>query len=847
MTVRAFRIQMHRVRFATVAWIVLGAVLLAGCVSVRGYPAIECGKRDAESGETAESQCIARLFPAPRAVAAQASASAEPLMTQAHRPAARMEPVDGDALCIPRNYLELWDPARRRESERICNVPPESLAHAGRYFDCIQTREDGCSRPAIAVALEGGGSKSAPFSLGVLAGLQRSGVLPEVDLVGSASGGSYAAYFYFSRLMERELEPEGTETDPSAWFRDCMPSYYLKKGVAGDKLLPDSDYCQELDLADGTFHKLTEGNKFERGFEYQYQAKVGRDLLALHQSLRLRREAFNVGDFGPAALGVSFLAVQHALTAVPHLFTNALFDWPWNYSPSREAYRSGIERAYGYSARDWHEALRREGLDFAPPAPNDRWIGTRFERQWRMRDLEQTYVAAHSRCKDLRGPCGFPLWVLSTASSAGRSHDFWIKPQPRDFQRFSFELGPRGHGSGLLGFLDAPPDMALRDAVGASAAFLDDQQRLIVKSTAIRALASSFVFFANANWGANIANFNTSDAKRIGGSVTPFPGYWLPYFQGVRAGHIHLADGGNVDNLGVVALLRRGVRNIVVSASTDDLDGELPSLCKLKNELELQVSRNAEGAMDLRSVYDVRAPALGNLGRVCNRQLDRQEVEVYGRDAVRRLVCERLGPAQCDAKLAKVLAGEHEATGYNWWSWPIPVIEACVIRRRDPASDAIDAETCEEARAAGRELTRLYIIKPAVSRADAHAPQMSGSVIRGCAWGNDGRIRGEPLAAGIVPGMDLPCAALAYMSGLPSRQQTCGDRRQTFPQDDFIGMTIHSGYTLYGAYYDLGRHRAAQIRLGSTSPQCGGLLCLDHPYRRDPVQPCMAAQAPVYQ
>jgi hypothetical protein len=566
------------------------------------------------------------------------------------------------------------------------------------------------------------------------------------------------------------------------------------------------------------------------------------DLLALQQSLRLRREAFNVVDFGPAALGVSFLAVQHALTAVPHLFTNALFDWPSNYSPSREAYRAGIERAYGYSGRDWHEAMRRENPEFGTPAPNDRWIGTRFERQWRMKDLEQKYVAAHARCRNLRAPCGFPLWVLSTASSAGRSHDFWIKPQPRDFQRFSFELGPRGHGSGLLGFFDEPPDMTLRDAVGASAAFLDDQQRLIAEKTAIRALASSLVFFANANWGTNIANFNTSDAKRLGGSVTPFPGYWLPYFQGVRAGHIHLADGGNVDNLGVVALLRRGVRNIVVSASTDDLHGEFPSLCKLKNELELQVSRNAQGEMDSRSVYDVRAPALGDLGRVCNRQIGRQEVEVYGRDAVRRLVCERLGQEHCEAKLDKVLGGEHEVTGYNWWRWPIPVIEGCVVRRRDPASAATDTEACAEARAAGRELTRLYLIKPAVSHPDAHADQMAGNVIGRCAWGNDGRIRGESQPTGNTPpGMDLPCAALAYMSGLPAYQQTCDERHQTFPQDDFIGMTIHSGYTLYGAYYDLGRHRAAQVRLGSASPGCGAALCLDHPYGQAPVQPCRAA------
>jgi predicted acylesterase/phospholipase RssA len=810
----------------------IAALCAAGCAQTPiRYPAPDCGDRDA-NGEPIETSCIARLLPPTQEVA-----------TKAHLPAAGVEIAGVPGLCIPRNYLELWHPGKRRESEQSCYLDAGALEGAGRFFDCIHTREDGCKRPEIGITLEGGGTKSAPFSLGVLAGLHRSGVLDRTDMVGSASGGSYAAYFYFARLMERESLPEGAEVDESAWFRDCMPSYYRMKGVVPPSLLRDADFCKELDEATGVFHKLLEGNEYERAFEYQYQPRVGRDLLAFHQSLRLRRDGFHIRDLAAPALGVSALAAAHVATVVPHLITNGLFDWPVNYSPSREAYKSGIERAYGYSAKHWHQALRLEDLAFSDPEPNGEWVGTRFERPWWMKDLEESYVRAHSRgCENVRTPCKFPLWVLSTASSAGRSHDFWIKPQPRDFQRFSFEISPRGHGSGLLGFLDVPPLLPLRGAVVASAAFLDDQQRAIAQIGVIRTVASSLIFAFNLNWGANIANFNVSDWKRAGTSMTPFPGYWLPAFQGLRAGHIHLADGGNVDNLGLVSLLRRGTRNIVVSASTDDARGEFPSLCKLKNELELQIPWK-EGQRERQSVYNILVPALVDLDQVCNIQLGKQEFEVWGDAGIRTLVCDRLGQDTCDAEFRKVKDGVHAVAGYNFWNWPIPVLDACVVLR--PALEPGDhgrprRETCAEARQAGRELSRLFLIKPVMSSPTAHLRQTVDGVIRRCVWGNDGLVRGDPQAPGDTPaGMDLPCIALAYVSRVPPGEQKCGSLRNAFPQDEFIGMTLHAGYTLYDAYYDLGRHLGAQVRPAEAAKPCGSTLCVAHPPdERTKITPC---------
>lgn len=60
----------------------------------------------------------------------------------------------------------------------------------------------------LGIALSGGGSKSAPFAMGVLAGLHDIGLLlPNVDdnapkqvIVSSVSGGGYAAYHLFAHL-----------------------------------------------------------------------------------------------------------------------------------------------------------------------------------------------------------------------------------------------------------------------------------------------------------------------------------------------------------------------------------------------------------------------------------------------------------------------------------------------------------------------------------------------------------------------------------------------------------------------------------------------------------------------
>lgn len=772
--------------------------------SAEAYPAPEC---DADH----PTRCIARVTPFDRT---------------RHESDARLRVASGvdGTYCVPPRYLELWDPVARRESEKACGLKEHYLDPVGRYFACrISEGQAKCTRPDIGVALEGGGSKTAPFALGVLAGLQRSGVLAKTDIIGSASGGTYAAYFYFARMLERANDPEYPGGGEEQWFRDCLPIAYKSLFPASLGQLGRVAWCQEIG-ADGSPIALVGGNDFEKAVPFQYQAKVGQDLFWPLQTLRQRGEEWYDADWLSNGALIGGLAVVQVLSMPPHLLAHGLFDWHGNFSPSRELYREGIERAYGHSVTSWTRALESESFPDARPARGYQ-TGTRRKRSWTLSTLEQAYRDHRQR---------LPLWILSTSSSPGRPANFWVSPQPRDAQRFSFELGPHGQGSGLTGFLDAPPpDLSLRDAVGVSAAFLDDQQRLVMSSAAAQFVAGAGIFAFNLGWGTNVSNFNVSEAKRSAYAFMPWPLYWLPAFQGVEAPFIRLADGGNVDNLGVVSLLRRGTRSIVVSASTDDVSGTFPSLCRLKNELELEVPRGAD-----RSVYAVYVPALAQFGRVCNRELKRQEIAAWGRDATQRLACTRFGlpfpSAACEQAWDRGTLSSG-VSGYNLWRWRQAVIEGCVVRR--PAAPREDGESdydpCGVARSEGREISRLLIIKPAIWL-EARDRQLAGDNVRSCTWGNDGATLGEPPDDSIPPGMQLPCIALAHVAHRNLDSTACKHRKHMFPQDEFIKMTINSSYTLYGAYYDLGRHYAAQVAL------CGDgvSLCPMH-MAREEVEACV--------
>lgn len=66
--------------------------------------------------------------------------------------------------------------------------------------------------PIIGVSLSGGGSRSAAFSLGILSGLSRVGVLDNTDVISSVSGGGYiASWYYLQHFYSDEFDKLATK------------------------------------------------------------------------------------------------------------------------------------------------------------------------------------------------------------------------------------------------------------------------------------------------------------------------------------------------------------------------------------------------------------------------------------------------------------------------------------------------------------------------------------------------------------------------------------------------------------------------------------------------------------
>eukprot|EP01030_Chromulinospumella_sphaerica_P018920 gene18920-18796_t len=80
----------------------------------------------------------------------------------------------------------------------------------------------GGKRHTLGLALSGGGTKAGVFAHGVLHGLHDTGLLEQVDVISSVSGGGYAAYWYYSKLMEaKRLGFNSNDV-----FRDCFPVWW---------------------------------------------------------------------------------------------------------------------------------------------------------------------------------------------------------------------------------------------------------------------------------------------------------------------------------------------------------------------------------------------------------------------------------------------------------------------------------------------------------------------------------------------------------------------------------------------------------------------------------------------
>jgi hypothetical protein len=154
--------------------------------------------------------------------------------------------------------------------------------------------------PCFGLALSGGGIRSGIFSIGVLQGLKEIGVLDDIDVISSVSGGGYAASWFYIQSLENDFKSEPL---------------------------------------------------FENSGKYK-------EYLANHGEL-VSHFAANLNEFRWSEYGIN--GIETAVSWPINLIANGLFGWHLNVVPLRRIYQKGIDRVYHVVP---NREGRRSPLDF---------------------------------------------------------------------------------------------------------------------------------------------------------------------------------------------------------------------------------------------------------------------------------------------------------------------------------------------------------------------------------------------------------------------------------------------------------------------------------------------------
>jgi hypothetical protein len=477
--------------------------------------------------------------------------------------------------------------------------------------------------PRVGLALSGGGSKSAPYAMGVLKRFVENEWIYRTDYLTSVSGGSYSAlYLYYNAWR---LASEIPSQHPYDWERGteaANPPYSSTLSASDDP--PPNDpplltrfFIDSRDFTDedttktmhATFHTRDALQPWPAGEVYslaeyphtmapdgcydltqpvpagaaptitKVEHNVGMGIhqgwVECYQDLLMTRhapESTYRADTGALGKTTASLVAESFIAAPVHWTFNLLFDWRKRLSPTQYDYEYGILRTYAY----------------LPPAGQALPINIynpqlrQLQNAFHFEDLAVIYTpAGAAKVGGL-----LPKWILQATANSGNVA-FDLSSEPYDLGTTPFEITLDEFGSGRYGYVKGSPSivgLTVPLAVLSSAAYADTAQRSL---TYPRWAVNGLLNLIDLRWGFDIPNYNTSNAHRVFHSFLPFPFYYLDDSkQGHTGPTIHLSDGGQSgDNLGLVALFRRNVPRIIVASGEQDTIGSTSVAEELSSEL----------------------------------------------------------------------------------------------------------------------------------------------------------------------------------------------------------------------------------------------------------------------
>lgn len=626
----------------------------------------------------------------------------------------------------------------------------------------------------IGVALAGGGTKAASYAMGVLAGISDEHMFDKVDAISTVSGGGYAAFYLYSKVLNRQNDPTPVKPALSDFFADCIPHVYKKH-------MPET-----------RLHRLCSPALNDNSMEkYRFQQFVRCRQDVLENDCNQELDGTDHSEFANAA----GLLASTIMMIGPNFVARTLFDWPVNMSPSRYAYLEGIGTAYGLYPTTANAASNsRDLLDSC-----DKGFFLNCDADSGRALLNRQNLRFDNLASYLKNPSAekMPTWIINATASRSRSIFGWATEGKRDFSQYTLQISPFTARSGFHGRIDNYRDhLDLLEATTAAAAFFDANETSVVQPGRLAGALS--LHLAALDWGVDIPNPNVDSGWRIMHGLLPlWPWPWtrsapIPYFPfptyfadgGLRhlggardnqqSAYIRLLDGGNNDDLGAYTLIEARKRHIVISDHAQDAKGDMQDVCRLHNEVRLRLNGDKK----------LVVPGLDGFAEHCLQFVRESECGDAACSTVPGL--ENMSPTKGSYPITK---------------WKHPVLLGCIRDRLGENSE----DNCS-----GTIDTRIYILKPAIDLG-AFVKQFlpNGSVdAKACPEELDAKASSRPGDPPDPNGEDIGvCEVAAYIS------QHDKDERGvpvlgSFPQHSTVGMTFASTGREYGAYRELARWQA---------------------------------------
>lgn len=513
---------------------------------------------------------------------------------------------------------------------------PLNLADTTSIARDYAEERTGRREPRIGLALSGGGTRAGMFAFGVLNGLNDVNVLDQVDIISSVSGGGYAAYWLFAR----RLEADQGGFDYRLAFADCRPDWWVRYDYKQDKgvnlaLLEqgglDRDKLGFWKMEPCSRSSSEDGQQWSGSDDrYRWQAHIAR-----YPDVFRRDSVVFDGTNGGGPI----------LTALP-VMTLSFFEvlrFPFvsnGYLGS--SYEKGISRTWGLTPLP-RTKRADEKVDFSN-ADND-FLGGPY-----VKSKEHTWEALRQLDLKLRHSSQpLPLWVVNTT----------VLPKQVDPNtRAIFELTPLGYGSEASGYLstakyaDVIPEIP--SSVRASAAAADAQG---LGTSHWRSAQRVSTLFPALRWGVGVND------HKFGSDV----------------GSFRLSDGGGSDNMGLISLVRRGVRDIILVDAEADIEGRFEGVCWDREIL------NQAG-------YDLQFPMLERFSELCAQRISERDSNNSGGTATPRRAY------NVSAWRNPIIKGEIAALDSKDSSHVLPPIRVWLVKlawNQEKVHEALDARQCE--------------------------------------------------------------------------------------------------------------------------------------------------------